>query len=487
MLLVEDRPADARLFELLLQSLDEFEFTFSHVDTLAAALFHLQQSPTDVVVLDLSLPDAERILALDQIRQDFPDIPVIIHSALEEHNLVVEAMKHGAYDYLIKDRYKRAHLESIISAILEDRWVRQGLSWREDRLHRIIESTSDGMVVISAEGRIKFFNQAAQQLLQWRRQDLLGAPFGHPLVDNTYAELDIPHADGSMHVVEMRITAIKWHSQEALLASLRDVTARRQLEDALVATRAKAEALAQLKSSFLANMSHELRTPLATILGFAQTLMEEVPDTDHQEFAAIIKQEGQRLFGILESILQLSQLESGTLEIDCQDISVSDVVHDVMDDLQRQAEAKGIQLLFRSMQSNVEVHVDRLLLQRVIHHLLDNAIKFTSEGQVLITVMADGNFAYLTVEDTGIGIESSFLNHLFQPFRQQSSGLTRTHSGNGLGLAITKKLVTLMGGAIGVESNVGEGTTFTVSFPTLAKDRVIKLRPSAYMPGTTPR
>lgn len=229
--------------------------------------------------------------------------------------------------------------------------------------------------------------------------------------------------------------------------------------------REKVEELLKLKSAFLSNMSHELRTPLTAILGFAEILGEEV-EAEHREFAERIVGSGMRLQETLNSILDLAQLEGGSLELEIQHLDIAREVLVVADKYENAARRKGLKFGVQVPAESVESALDSASLQRVVKSLIDNAVKFTEQGSVLVEVAAEKGHAIIRVRDTGIGISESFLSHLFSEFQQESMGHARSYEGTGLGLAITKRLVELMGGRIEVESRRGEGSTFSVAFPT---------------------
>ena len=228
--------------------------------------------------------------------------------------------------------------------------------------------------------------------------------------------------------------------------------------------REKMEELLKLKSAFLNNMSHELRTPLTGILGFAEILSEEIVD-ERREFAQRIVSSGVRLQDTLNSILDLAQLEGGSLELTSVRVDVGAEVRACAANYAHAAERKGLGFRIRTPKSPVESCLDRASLYRVMKSLIDNAIKFTMTGTVTVTVTADESRVYIHVQDTGIGISEAFLPHMFAEFRQESTGTSRSFEGSGLGLSITQRLVELMGGCISVDSRRDEGSTFTVSFP----------------------
>ena len=255
---------------------------------------------------------------------------------------------------------------------------------------------------------------------------------------------------------------------EHVYSTGRDITERKRVEKALVAAREEAEALARRKSDFLASMSHEIRTPLTGIIGFAGVLAEE-GDGEHREFARLIEQNGRRLVGTLNSVLDLAKLESNGLDLIPEPLDVIEEVRQVVLLLSPLADGKGIKLGLRTEEAELIAPLDIVCLHRILNNLVGNAIKFTDAGHVTIEVVATESYVQIDVVDSGIGIDAEFLPHLFDEFRQEAQEVQEMkesgREGSGLGLAITKKLVTTMGGRITVESTKGEGSRFSLTFP----------------------
>jgi signal transduction histidine kinase len=262
-------------------------------------------------------------------------------------------------------------------------------------------------------------------------------------------------ADRARHEAECAL-----HEAEA--ARREAETARADAETA----RAQAEEMARLKSAFLANMSHEIRTPLTAIIGYAQVLGEEV-DEDQRGLVRPIEHGGRRLLDTLNSVLDLARLQAGRFDLRMEAVDIAEEAHALGDLLRPLAHAQGLGLVVHAPPSGLVAYADRSALQRVLTNLVSNAVKFTDAGRITLSADADDQDVRLRVRDTGRGIGPAFLPKLFEEFRQESDGLTRSHEGSGLGLAITRHLVNLMGGAIGVESSLGKGTVFTVTLARL--------------------
>ena len=248
-----------------------------------------------------------------------------------------------------------------------------------------------------------------------------------------------------------------------IVTVLRDVTARRAVEDALAEAKRVAEAATEAKSRFLANMSHELRTPLTSIIGFSGLLNDlgGLPEVA-RKYAARINSAGQGLLALINDVLDFSKLEEGAIVLDTHPCAVGDVVEDVVGLLSVQADAKGLELSVQVASDHPEwVEVDELRLRQVLQNLIGNAVKFTAHGGVTVSlgVAAEGRLR-VEICDTGPGMSPDQQAHLFERFSQADASITRKYGGSGLGLSICRELVGLMGGTIGVDSAPAQGSTF---------------------------
>jgi PAS domain S-box-containing protein len=261
-------------------------------------------------------------------------------------------------------------------------------------------------------------------------------------------------------------------SLEGYRGAVRDITPLKTREAELLRAREAADEANKLKSHFLATMSHELRTPMNAILGFSEVIRDQVFGADlerYAEYAANIHQSGGHLLSLINDILDLSKIEAGSYQLHLAPVRLDALVEECVMMVKPQIEKGRLTLTEALQPDSVEVRGDMRALRQIVVNLLSNAVKFTPcGGEVSLALRQSLGAAHLTVRDTGIGISRAFLAHVFEPFRQQDSGLGRKYEGTGLGLAITKKLVEAHGGAIGIESEEGRGTCVTVTLPVLA-------------------
>lgn len=379
------------------------------------------------------------------------------------------------------------------------------LSVEEDRYRLLARNMSDVISRHSRNGAVQFISPAAETML--------GAPVprlvGHGLFDRVHvadrpayltALSDAARGDEERSVefrvrrdaprggerlannsvdfiwVEMRCRplgqgSVATASSEAeVVAVMRDVTDRKVQEQALDLARTAAEQADASKSRFLATMSHELRTPLNAIIGFSEMIVQEdalmLDAARRKEYAQLINDSGQHLLSVVNGILDMSKMESGSFEISPEPFTPRAALLNCCNLLALKARENGIELVTRAPQDLPDMTGDPRAFKQILLNLVSNAIKFTERGgTVTVSAAVEGSRLVLRVSDTGVGIAADDLARVGNPFFQAGKTYQRRHEGTGLGLSIVKSLVALHAGEMSVQSKVGEGTTVAVALP----------------------
>ncbi len=379
----------------------------------------------------------------------------------------------------------------------------------------LLESNIDAMMTTDPRGIVTDVNKQMEALTGCTRDELIGAPFKSYFTDPgraqaginrvlsegkvTNYELTARARDGTLTVVSYNATTFHDRDRrlQGVFASARDMTELKAIERALQQKNAELEDASRMKSEFLANMSHELRTPLNAIIGFSEVLGDGLLGdmTDKQRrFIGDIFKSGKHLLSLINDILDLSKVEAGKMLLDLGSVEIAALLSNSLSIVKGQAAVRHVRLEMHLADDLGSVHADGRKVKQVVYNLLSNAVKFTADGGDVILradrvpraevgvltsawpgrtfPLADSDyqeFLQISVTDNGIGMSPDALEHLFKPFSQVDSSLARQFEGTGLGLAMVKLLADLHGGAVAVESAVGEGSCFTAWIPMRSK------------------
>ncbi len=378
----------------------------------------------------------------------------------------------------------------------------------EGRLAVTLNSIGDAVMATDAEGRVTLMNPLAERLTGWTRDEAVGRPVDeifHIISQDTRLPSMIPVRDtlehGTVQGLANHTILIARDGGECDIADscapirdpggrivgavlvFRDVTERQRLDHALLeknreleTARAVADKANLAKSEFLSNMSHELRTPLSAILGFAQLMESGTPPptaTQKRSIDQILKA-GWYLLDLINEILDLALIESGRLSLSMEPMSLPDILHECEIMIEPQAQKRGISLHFPSFEATCYIKADRTRVKQILANLLSNAIKYNSvHGAVVVDFVIDGSSSVrVSVSDAGAGLTPVQIAQLFQPFNRLGQE-TNTEQGTGIGLVMSKRLVELMGGTIGVTSTPGRGSVFWIELNLAAEPRAV--------------
>ena len=415
--------------------------------------------------------------------------------------------------------------DALTKRLIEERT--QQLSEREHQFHLIFNATAEAIVTFEGDGAITSVNDKTEHLFGYSREELLGSNMSRLMPEQEWItqqkhiayidtdtttsfsqrrELTALHKDRARFFMDMAVNRFRHYGTTAFVAVMRDITERKvtfqrlqesQLElrnqlNELEASRqtmehqaeeivtiaeeqnylrTKAEAADNSKSEFLATMSHEIRTPLTSILGVSDLILDALNDPEQRENVLIIKRAGQGLLRIINDILDHSKLEAGKLQVEALDFHLENTVKNTLEVLLHRADERDTFLDYEiSKKLPSGINTDPQRIHQILVNLIGNAIKFTENGRVSLKIMPDQRIGdrsglKFTVTDTGIGISEEAQKRLFGKFEQEDASTNRTYGGSGLGLSICKMLVELMGGEIGVTSEIGKGSTFWFTLP----------------------
>ena len=383
----------------------------------------------------------------------------------------------------------------------------------EERFRRIVETTPDGYYEVDINGNYTYFNDSMCDLLGYSRIEMTGMNHRAYLDDANSQKLlnsinqvyrtresvkalewTYTRRDGSERYAESSITLITDSKGQPIGFGgfLRDSTARRQAE-ALRQAKMAAETANREKSRFLANMSHEIRTPLNSIIGFIELMLETDLRPDQREDLDVVISSAYALLSLINNLLDFSKIEAGKFELEHAPFGLRDFMKDTLRMMAMRTQAKGLELSYRVEPGTPDRLVgDPGRLRQVLLNLIENAVKFTDEGEVVAYVASDNltdSEATLrfSVEDTGIGIPKDKQESIFSAFKQVDPKITNRYGGTGLGLAVSSQLVKLMGGKFTVSSKTGQGSRFefAAGFKRLPEQRPVRQQADVDFRGMT--
>jgi len=441
----------------------------------------------DIAVIDLKMPDIDGLEVLKKIRKKFPYTVCFIATAYASYETAVEATRLGAHSYIpkpfspeelianIKEGYQRrlVNLEA-------DKWRREReerlleVAFEKTRLNTIINSITDGVLVINKEGLAVLYNPAALRFLE-----LSGIAVEEYILDKLRPEIlelynkllnDTSNENKSYTIqielkpnreffIEVTASAVRHPGDNVagVVIVFKDITELKKIEF--------------VKSQFVSMVSHELKAPIAAVYGFLKLFNDDsITLTSEQkkeyEIRSMVRLDG--LLKMVNDLLDISRMELKTVHREIKRVCLHEVISSILELFQLDISKKGIQVIFEKDASELCIKADNDEVSRLFTNLISNAIKYNrDQGIINISLYQSNNYIITEIKDSGIGLKPEDKQRLFSEFFRAKNEKTKNISGTGLGLSIVKRIVDSYSGKIEVESEFGEGTTFKVFFPAM--------------------
>lgn len=505
---------------------EDYNFIVSTASNGLNGIEEIKKEIPDIILTDMRMPEMGGIGVLKWLQEQNLKIPIIIVSGAGDISLLIDALRLGAWDYILKpvqnlsilthavenaleksflikenENYK-LHLEELVQQRTEQLNLVNSALLEEERKYKILaDNLSDIIWNMDIDFTLNYvspsiFNLTGYTVDEYMRlkneQRFTSASikkfselfnYYSQAEQNTPSdaneinkiEVELKCKNGSIIFVESTLKLLYSGNgtNKSFVGSMRDITQRKHDEEELKIAKEKAEESDRLKTTFLNNISHEIRTPLNVIQGYAGLLSNDYCDDENiKELTEPILRNSKQLLKIIKDILDISIIESGKTSLNVSTLNLNTIVLETVNEQKINASSKNIELRIGNLlhESESTIKTDEVKLKQVLNNIILNGIKYTSVGYVKIDLKRINNEILISVEDTGRGINTKDFKKIFERFQRlepesTSSYHSITHGGTGLGLSISKEFINIMGGKIWLDSKLGKGTTFYFSLP----------------------
>jgi PAS domain S-box-containing protein len=447
----------------------------------------VKSKPFDLILVDLMMPVMGGLEMMEEVRKFDPEIIMIVITGFATIETAVDAMKHGAYDYIPKPftpdqviavvnrGLEKRRLSLQAQRLMEERDQKLlEVAREESKIHTIVNSMADGILVTNKERQLVLWNPAAVKMLNQKEKFEIGKDVGEVIKEQGLVDLvnralspdssrftaiseEIELAKPEPKTLMVNVSAIRDKDGQELgvVSTLRDITRLKELD--------------QVKSQFVSMVTHELRAPLSAVEGYLSAYLSGAAGSDPQLNRQMLERAKARTHSLLDlvnDLLQFSRLENKKIERKKELLDLTGIITNTAELLRNQGDANEITITVDLPEKLPLVEADRAEMEQLFTNLISNAIKYNvKNGKVIITAGPSNHYVSIRVADTGIGIEEENQSCIFDEFYRVCIPETRYVTGTGLGLSIVRRIVESHFGKIEVDSTVGKGTTFTVSLP----------------------
>ncbi len=454
----------------------------------------------ELLLVDLMMPIMGGLELMGHVREFDPDIIMVVITGFATIESAVDAMKHGAYDYLPKPftpdqllavvnrGIEKSRLSLKARRLAEERDLRLlEVAKEKSKIHTIVNSMADGVLVTNREHQLVLWNPSAIKMLNLSNDFEIGASLEETIPQKDLVrvinkafmpdasqytsimeEIELPAPEPTTVMVNVSTIRDEEGQELGVVSTLRDITGLKEIE--------------KVKSQFVRMVTHELRAPLSAVEGYLSAYLSGAVGDDpkmNRQMLERAKQRTHSLLDLVNDLLEFSLLESKGTQRRKELLDVSSIIAGTVELLRNQGEPKELTFEVSLPQSLPLIEADRREMEQLFTNLISNAIKYNRKrGKVMISARGEGNLVEIKVADTGIGISDEHLSCIFDEFFRVCGAETRYTVGTGLGLSIVKKIVESHFGRIDVESQPDKGTTFTVRFPAkkgIQKEKVVDI------------
>lgn len=500
-LLLENDDNDVELIQsLLCEALCEYEISYKVCDNKKEYVAYLDSFKPDVILTDFMLPQYNGFMAIEDARKVYLHTPIIIVTGSLSEEDAAESIKHGASDYVVKQRIERLPI-AIQNALklakeqvkthaqfLEIQKLKEHTGLQIKTCFHAIEKAPVSIIITDKLGIIEFANAKFIETTGFHLDELVGKT---PAVLKSGNQTASVYADmwneilkgndwkgefinkkksGELFYADVSISSIKDNEGEIkhFIGIQIDVTQEKLQRKELELAKEKAEESDKLKSLFLANLSHEIRTPMNGILGFSDLLKDIDLTTDERmHYVSIIEQSGHRMLNIINDLIDISKIEAGQMTVSYETVELCKLGQELHDFFVYEAHKKNLELVYTPHKDSCFIETDVTKVSQIVSNLIKNAIKFTKQGRIEYGFEVHEHEIKFYVSDTGIGIHPKLQEFVFDRFRQADLSAYKPEEGIGLGLSICKAFVEILGGKIWVESQLNVGSTFLFVIPAV--------------------